>query len=254
MNGDALIPRALSASGREFRLLAHLRRPAAPQLWPLAGVIRTSASDCHTIAILGSPQRAPQRTAGSKTCAIDCTDFVQMTQAARPTIGCSVGLGGASMRAHNRVGLESGILSICGNDRDVGDAGSRARNPALERNHWGQRVRFEGKGDERQRLCVGNQAAWPSADKTEPTQGAARRAAAIPTTPTIPIVSPYGRSTPIPSADQALQPRRGLGETKVKHEEFRKRTLGRTHGISHGKPRAYVAVACCARVFACLLA
>jgi hypothetical protein len=60
------------------------------------------------------------------------------------------GLGGAEKRAHNRVGLESGISSIFGNGRDVGETGSRARNPALERNYWGQRVRIEGKGNERQ--------------------------------------------------------------------------------------------------------
>ena len=46
---------------------------------------------------------------------------------------------------------------------------------------------FEGKGDERQRPCVGDEAARPSPDKTEPTQGAARRATAIPTTSTIPL-------------------------------------------------------------------
>jgi hypothetical protein len=110
-----------------------------------------------------------------------------MTQFARTRIGCAVGLGGAGTRAHNRAGLESGISSICGNDRDVGDAGSRARNPALERNHWGQRVRVEGKGDERQRPCVSDEAAGPSPDKTEPTQSAARRATAIPATSTIPL-------------------------------------------------------------------
>jgi hypothetical protein len=38
------------------------------------------------------------------------------------------------------------------------------------------------KGDERQRPCVGDEAARPSPDKTKPTQGAARRATAIPTT------------------------------------------------------------------------
>jgi hypothetical protein len=129
-------------------------------------------------------------------------------------------LGGAEKRAHIRVGLESGISSISGNDRDVGDGRSRARNPALERNHWGQRVRFEGKGDERQRPCVGDQAARPSADKTEPTQGAARRATAIPTTSTIPLVSPYGRATVNPSAAQHLSLVEGLGETKVKQEKF----------------------------------
>ena len=79
-------------------------------------------------------------------------------------------LGGAVKRAHIRVGLESGISSISGNDRHVGDARSRARNPALERNHWDQRVRVEGKGDERQRPGVADEAARPSPDKTEPTQ------------------------------------------------------------------------------------
>jgi hypothetical protein len=34
---------------------------------------------------------------------------------------------------------------------------------------WGQRVCDEGKGDERQRPCVGDEAAKPSPDKTEPT-------------------------------------------------------------------------------------
>jgi hypothetical protein len=119
--------------------------------------------------------------------AINCTDYVSMSRVARPTIGCSVRLGGPGKRAHNRVGLESGILSICGNGRDVGETGSRARNPALERNHWGQRVRVEGKGNARQRPGVADEAAGPSPDKTRPTQREARRASALPATSTVPL-------------------------------------------------------------------
>jgi hypothetical protein len=107
---------------------------------------------------------------GKRRYAINCTDFAPMSQVARPTLDWSVGLGAAVKRAHIRVGLESGISSISGNDRDVGETGSRARNPALERNHWGQRVRVEGKGDERQRPRVADEATRPSPDKTEPTQ------------------------------------------------------------------------------------
>jgi hypothetical protein len=147
---------------------AHLRRPATPLLWPLAEVIRTPASDCRTIAILGGPRRAPPRRAESENCAINCTDFVPMSRAARTRLDCSVRLGGAAKRAHDRVGRE--ISSICGNGRDVGETGSRARNPALERNHLDQRVRVDGKGDERQRPCVADEAARPSPDKTEPAQ------------------------------------------------------------------------------------
>ena len=73
---------------------------------------------------------------------------VPMSQVASMRIDCSVGLGGARKRAHNRMKLERQISNICGNDQDVGDAGSQARNPALERDHWDQRVRVGGKGDE----------------------------------------------------------------------------------------------------------
>jgi len=135
-----------------------------------------------------------------------------MSQIARPRIDCSVGLGGAGKRAHNRVGLESGISGNCGNGPDVGDAGSRARNPALERNHWGQRVSVEGKADERRRSCVGDEAAGPSPDKTEPTQDAARRATAIPTTPLEVVRSSNGK----PQSRSALQPHRGPWQSETR--------------------------------------
>jgi hypothetical protein len=51
----------------------------------------------------------------------------------------------------------------------------------------GERVRVEGEGDERRRPCVDDEAARPSPDETKPTQGAARSATALPTTPTIPL-------------------------------------------------------------------
>src|SRR5260370_19754589 len=103
---------------------------------------------------------------GQSTRAINCTDFVPVSQVPKPRIDCSVGLGGERARAHNRMKLEREISSICGSDQDVGDARSRARNSALERNHWGQRVRVEGKVDERRRPCLGDEAARPSPDKT----------------------------------------------------------------------------------------
>ena len=84
-------------------------------------------------------------------------------------------------------GLRGGLRAFVGKRSRCRDPGSRARNPALERNHWGQRVRVEGKGDKRQRPCVADEAAGPSPIRLSRLQGAARRATAIPTTSTVPL-------------------------------------------------------------------